>query len=94
MIEKQLLNTCSGDDDGVSFFISDTENTPKCVRALGETCDPNSSPYPNDSMKLMCCEQPEKGADDNWIMPSSGEIATKDGNAPMAKEDQFRFLEL
>tara|TARA_B100001057_G_C22758672_1_gene914852 strand:- start:431 stop:1381 length:951 start_codon:yes stop_codon:yes gene_type:complete len=88
IIETQLLNNCNQNKD-TSFFVSDTEDQPKCSLDIGDTCDSQSRPSSGDSMKLLCCAQPYKDANGDWTMDFGLSPKKEGDNSNMRKGDKF-----
>ena len=92
LIKQRESNECNSDSLGGYFFSSEGGDQPQCARDIGESCDPEGKPLPEDKNKLSCCANPVAATDGDGKTTYNilGKTATdKDGN-PITDGSQGR----
>ncbi len=58
LIKQRESNDCNSDSLSGFFYSSEGDGQPECSRDIGESCDPEGRPMPEDKNKLSCCANP------------------------------------
>jgi len=93
LIKARESKECSTGVGGF-YFASEGGEQPQCSRDVGESCDPEGKPLPEDKNKLSCCANPIAEVDDegNTTYKVLGKTATdKDGNEITSPEQGQRY---